>query len=245
MVSKGDKSYEGALIHSSRERCTEATLLMDKRQKLRRILARWETWVITILVLSGALGIVMYVWRVSNLLRQNYLTSYEANTLILQAVLTPVVAAPALAAALIGVASLRAQQRVQKEARRPILDAGITSPLRAGSSQYEKIVIVKVTNIGPGPAMDAKVELKAIGVTPKSASIGVLGPGASAEAEISITIQTIGQKAEIVATCVDLFGSNWISIRTYAAFPANIGPARIFLDSNLPSGVGLDVPNCK
>ena len=175
----------------------------------------------------GILGTIIYVGRITQLLNQNYLTGFEANSLILQAVLTAVVAAPALVAAMIAIASLRSQERIQKESHRPILDVGVVSPFKTGSSQYETVVRVKVTNLGPGPAMDTQVTLSAIGVAPTSVMVGLIGAGAVTEVEIAISVQLTGQKTEIVTTCVDLFGLNWISSRTYTAFPANVGAATV------------------
>ena len=176
----------------------------------------------------GILGTIIYVGRITQLLNRNYLTGFEANSLILQAVLTAVVAAPALVAAMIAVASLRSQERIQKELRRPILDMEVVSPLKPGASQYDTVVTVKITNLGPGPAMDTQVTLRAIGVDSKSIVVGLIGAGAVTEAEISISVQLIGQKTEIVTTYVDLFGLNWISSRTYAAFPANVGASTVY-----------------
>lgn len=199
---------------------------------LRQILSRWELWLTGLAVVAFGSAIGWFSWRVSQLLGQGQLRPFEATSLILQAVLAPLIAAPALAAALIGVATLRAHHRVQREARRPILDLRLTSALTTGASQYERSGTISITNLGPGPAIDVYVQIGAIGSSPESIPVGVVGSetsgaSSSVQTKIVVPIKVVGQPVQLTATYLDLFNNTWESVRIYTSFPTDEGPLEV------------------
>jgi len=201
------------------------------RRWLRSLRAHWEIWASSLLVISVVLTLSWFVLKVSQLFEQKVLNPFEATSLIVQAILAPLTAAPVLAAVLIAVASLRAQQKVQKDARRAIVDVRLISPLKAGATQYERLGTVNVTNLGPGPAMDVNVEVWVLGISPIPRNVGVLGPQGSTDAsvttEISLPTEIFGQNVQLIAKYIDLFSSGWKSVRIYTSFPAGEGPLTV------------------